>query len=369
MSLKPANPGSLSGFAITAAPAGNKGGVFQSDGKTPIQGITVQVRQQDLLNGAYDIVAAKTTSGVDGSYSLPSIPIGNYVIIANPKDQNPNYNANVATVQVTATPSAGFALSSGETVNADGTITIAENTSFFVNFFLAASPEKVTGLVESSATGNPGIVGAIVSATLSGSTTIVATATTDANGAYTLTLVNPAKRSGCDVDSLGNVYSDSEQAGLRNRFRHGHRFGQHNDDISDGSADHPAGLARRKCRGGWFRSRRGGQLSAASAAGAIVSLYPIITVNGVQQPDMSQPPLTGTVSASPTTTPVTGYDNATGVTGASNTTFNFVIANVPGGTGRYGDAVYRHPDTQFRDRADPLACPGAGHGLLLDHHL
>jgi hypothetical protein len=336
LALKPANPGSLSGFAVAAAPTGNRGGVFQSDGKTPIQGITVQALQQDLTNGLYDIVAASTTSGADGSYSLPSLPIGNYIIVANPVAQNTHYNSIVATVQVTAKPSAGFQLSAGETVNADDTVTIAENTSFFVNFFLAASPQKVVGVVEDAGNGNPGIPGAVVTATLTGSTTgATATAITDANGNYTLTLVAPIAGSDATLIPAGTYTVSASKPGYSTNSVTVVVGGNGTATITAPIiflSKLPPGTVI-----GRVTVKSGQQNSASGAAGAVVKLYPIITVNGTQQPDLTTAPLTANASPALTNSSITGYDNITGVTGTETVTYNFTINNVPGGSAGNGN--------------------------------
>ena len=347
VALKPANPGSLSGFAITTAANGNRGGVFQPDGITPIQGITIQVRQQDLANGLYDVVAASTTSGADGSYSLPSIPIGNYVIIANPMDQNPNYNKNVATVQITATPNAGFKLGPGETVNPDNTITIAENTSFFANFFLAASPAKVTGLVADAGNGNPPIPGAVVTAKLQGGTT-TATATTDANGAYTLSLTGAATGVDATLIPAGTYVISASKPGYSTGSITLVVGGNGVTSVTAPTiflTKLPPGVVE-----GEIVVSSGQQTNAGAAAGTVVRLYPIIVVNGQQQPDLSQAPLVGTVTGAVTNTQVTGYDNASGQTASETTTFNFVINNVPGGSAGSG--------TQYIAILDPGTASG-----------
>jgi len=60
--------GSLSGY------------VYQSDGTTPIAGATVVVESWD--DGGGDWVRVEETTSTDGSYTVPGIPLGNYLVFA-----------------------------------------------------------------------------------------------------------------------------------------------------------------------------------------------------------------------------------------------------------------------------------------------
>jgi hypothetical protein len=228
LALKTANPGALSGSPLPlttypqAAP-NNQGGVF-TPGGVPIPNINVQARIQNP-DGTWTVVNAISSDGTQrdpvtnqvlpaGAYRFPALLIGDYIVIANPDKtygtdgrtliDNPLHKKEFSTAIITATPNPSFqtneVIKPGPVLQDDGRtvtglITINENVTATVNFFLVAAPQRITGRVVGmrDPNGNPDdpsnqvpIQNAVVTATAPNSTTVVASGTTDANGVYQL---------------------------------------------------------------------------------------------------------------------------------------------------------------------------------------
>lgn len=197
--LKRANPGKLTSIT-TVAPT--PGGVLAQDKATPIAGIEVQARRINP-DGKVAVFTAISNNTADaripgGSYDLKDLLIGEYEILCNAPDTydvdgalipNPNYNSAYGTVIVTsvAQPNA-FKLGPLTTitqVNGRDVLTVVEDKNPQIDFYLPSAPQPISGKVVNSVTRNP-IAGAFVSAMSVATNAVVATATTDSDGRYTL---------------------------------------------------------------------------------------------------------------------------------------------------------------------------------------
>ncbi|GAB4468651.1 MAG: hypothetical protein OHK0029_41150 [Armatimonadaceae bacterium] len=243
LALKKATPGALSGIRSTQNQS--FGGVFTQDGNTAIAGVEIQVRRLEP-NGRYSLVATLSSNGQDpvrlpdgtleslpaGAYRFPTLavvdPRFGYQVLANARTTvnaageivekqtqtftDPNtgeqFQAHVnfdgtpvleqyGEVRVGVSPQDTFQLGPGTVVVPNNglpigpTLQIRESETAQVNFLLPSAPQQVTGQVVDQESNEP-ISGAIITATAPGSTTLVASGTTDENGNYTLAVPNPA---------------------------------------------------------------------------------------------------------------------------------------------------------------------------------
>ena len=330
LALKAASPGALGG--IPNGTARNGGGVFGSDGVTPVPGIEVQVRRIEA-DGSYTAVTTISSNGVSsalpaGAYSLPNLLIANYQVLANartkvvngrivPKERGadgnflPSENVNEAfgEVRVTVAPSPTFRLGAGTTVVNDPAIgdavPILEGVTALVDFLLPSAPQAVQGQVVQLGTNTP-IPNANISATLLGTTTVVATAITDANGNYTLSLVTPV--TGQDPTLLpGGTYVIHADA---NGFDPNVPPSVNDVQVAVGGgstapfaqapliqlAALPPGSVS-----GLVQINNGTVLTSSGVSGATVSFFVVSTVNGVDQ-QQTTPAFTATVTEPPTVT-------------------------------------------------------------------
>jgi Tol biopolymer transport system component len=208
--LKRANPGSFTGLPTTNPTT--QGGVFGIDGRTGLGNIEVQARYIDPATGKISVYRAITSDGTDGrtagAYSFPSLLIGNYRVYVNwptaidssgNESPNPSYSPGYGSLRLGLQPQEGVTLGIGTAVidaNTSGTgepdprLVIEADKTAQINFVLAGAPQVATGKVVDSADSS-GIPGATVSAVNEKGETI-ASATTDANGDYTLlTIATP----------------------------------------------------------------------------------------------------------------------------------------------------------------------------------
>ena len=330
LALKKASPGALGG--IPNGTARNGGGVFGSDGVTPVPGIEVQVRRIEA-DGSFTAVTTISSNGVSsalpaGAYSLPNLLIANYQVFANartkvvngrivPKERGadgkflPSENVNEAfgEVRVTVAPSPTFRLGAGTTVVPDPAIgdavPILEGVTALVDFLLPSAPQAVQGQVVQLGTNTP-IPNANISATLLGSTTVVATAITDANGNYTLSLVTPV--TGQDATLLpGGTYVIHADA---NGFDPNVPPSVNDVQVAVGGgstapfaqapliqlAALPPGSVS-----GLVQINNGTVLTSSGVSGATVNFFVVSTVNGVDQ-QQTTPAFTATVTEPPTVT-------------------------------------------------------------------
>ncbi len=210
--LKRANPGSLTG---TGNADGSEGGVYRADGVTGIAGVEVQARSFDAGGKLVQFTAITSDGSLNvdgvilnpGAYKFRELPINDpgYIVIANSPDTvdasgalipNPKYRSDLATERArlntnTVVLGPGTVIVDGtpaDPTDADPRVVIQENQTAQVNFLLASSPQPVSGQVVDAATGAP-IANAGVSAVLQNTSTVVATAVTDASGNYTLATV------------------------------------------------------------------------------------------------------------------------------------------------------------------------------------
>jgi hypothetical protein len=210
LALRRAAPGQLSNIDQT-----KQGGVFLSDGKTGIGGIEIQLRRL-LPSGKYFAVSAFSSDGTDGkpvgSYTLPNIAIGQYTVIANPRQYvnadgvlanygpvDPQPNRAFSEVILTKTPQANIIVGAGTNiVNTTSTVTnipsaelvIEENKTAKLDFILVGASQPVIGkvcLVDGGV--ETPAKNIAVTATDIATNIVVASGITDTNGNYSLTLV------------------------------------------------------------------------------------------------------------------------------------------------------------------------------------
>lgn len=350
--LKKAGPGSLSGVPNASAPAGtNKnGGVFDSSG-TPLAGIEVQVRRLEP-NGRYVLLSTVSAGNPDpnvplsadalrGQYSFPNLLIADprfgYVVIANPRttidpntgqivpnldaNGNPRYNPNYGEVRVSDATQSGIRLGAGTTIfpNTDNTqvgptVVIREGQASLIDFLLPAAPGRIIGQVVNDATG-AGIAGAVVTATPTNSTTPVAQGTTDANGNYTLSLINPPAGTTDATLIPGGTYNITVTANGYASPANPTVITVVNQTVTVPTirltALPPGSVS------GLVRRFNGQTPTTAGVTGATVTFYAVTTVGGVQ---------TQSATAAFTATVVEPTTNADGYT------FNYRVDTVPPGT-------------------------------------
>lgn len=211
---------SRANIIVTETPPGElTGTILVGDGKTPLQGIEVQVRDFSPTTLAPVLVARSQPSGADGRYRIPGIPTGSYRVVANPAnvrydargnvvlgpDGNPipiapddplfnaNYRPGRATVFVTDPKQTNIRIGTGTTVTAadqGGLLVIRSRETAGLDFILPAAPQPISGRVFDANNPNPatnGLVGATVTATrvdAEGKTVTIGTVTTGPNGVY-----------------------------------------------------------------------------------------------------------------------------------------------------------------------------------------
>jgi hypothetical protein len=185
LNLTKAQPGNLGGVQNPTT-GRNSGGVFRSDDRTPIPNITINAYRIDATQTGprrvgYTARSSDGTLSVNntvlpaGQYSFASVlPLGDYVVIVNPRqivnaagelEDNPTYNPEFATVQVTNPPQPQVVLGPG-TIIANNLVQVRPGQTAQIDFRLGSSPQKVTGRVLDQ-NGNP-LAGAIVGGVIVG---------------------------------------------------------------------------------------------------------------------------------------------------------------------------------------------------------
>ena len=346
--LKAAGPGSLSGIKNTTN--NTQGGVFEQDGTTPVAGIEIQVRRLDS-NGRWTQSVTYSSDGKSsnlpaGAYEFPSLLTATYQVLANatttvvngeivPKTRDANgklpgvneaylkdvrvgykgpgddafhYTLGPGTTVVLVSDFFGFGVPIGEGQNAQ------------INFQLPTSPQMIKGRVfdQDSKTG---IKGAIVTATRG--TDLIASATTDDNGNYTLARPNvtppddPTLLPGGSyiISATANGYSSTVPPSEVNNVTV--KVGGSTEPVVTAPDIKLKKLPPGSLSGLVKRFVGNGAPTTAGTAGAVVSLYAVTTVNG-QQVQAADPAYVVTVVEPPTT--VDGY------------TYNFKIDSVLPGT-------------------------------------
>lgn len=229
-------------LVTTPAPPGVVAGrVFRSDKTTPLQGVEVQLRAANA-DGTIDVL--RGTSGTDGSYNIPGVPVGFYTVIANPPGiidinndnlvnqadlddpnhpenrvdvngngtvdladiadprNNVNYKRVFESVVVTQAPQPDkFLLGTGVTVDAANQVQVKSGETTAIDFYLAAPPQPITGRVVDQ-NGTP-LAGASVTATITGGTVVAGPVTTNEQGVYLL----PALEGSITITATRNGYS------------------------------------------------------------------------------------------------------------------------------------------------------------------
>ena len=346
--LKTAGPGSLTGIKVAATQS--QGGVFEEDGVTPIAGIEIQVRRLDS-NGRYTLATAFSSDGRSsnlpaGAYEFPSLLTSTYQVLANatttvvngvivpkardgngrlpgvneaylkdvrvgykgPGDDNFHYTLGPGTTVVNVSDVFGFGVIIGEGQNAQ------------INFQLPTSPQTVKGRVIDQDT-KAGIKDAIVTAKRGD--VLIASASTDENGNYTLARANvpagqdPTLLPGGQyiITATANGYSSSVPPSEVNDVPV--RLGGSTDPVVTAPEIRLKALPPGSLSGLVQRFIGTGKPTPAGAGGAVVTLYAVTTVNG-SQVQAANPSYTVTVAD--TTTTVDNY------------TFNFKIDSVLPGT-------------------------------------
>jgi hypothetical protein len=341
LQMKKANPGALSG--INPNTVNGSGGVFTQDGSTPIENIEIQLRRREP-NGLYTLITVNSSDGTSrvllpdgtsiqlpkGAYLFPSLLVGNYQVFANarttvvngrvvPKQRDssgklPGVNEAYAEVRVTGGTQASVRLGAGTTIVPDPnptapdpigpTLLIKEGETAKIDFLLDAAPQKVQGKVTDQDSGQP-IVGATVTAVLKGQSTLIASGTTDSNGNYTLSLVNPVQGQDATlipggtyiITANANGYDVNVPPSAVNNV----------EVVVGGTLDPVITVPEIKLKklppgslSGLVRRFNGQNFSTTGVAGAVVTLYAVTTVGGqdVQSPD---PAYTVTVTEPPQT--------------------------------------------------------------------
>ena len=387
LSLKKAGPGALSGIQNAANTKSPQGGVFQEDKTTPVAGIEIQIRRREA-NGNFTLVTAISSDGSNrvvlpdgtqtqlppGAYLLPSLLISDYQVVANSRftvkngqivekdtaefrDAKGNvYRSHVnfdgtpvkeqfSEVRVGVSDASTYQLGAGVQLIPDPnptapvkigpTVRILENTTAQINFYLPSAPQKVSGRVVDQDTG-AGLKGAIVTATLKDSPTLIAQATTDDNGNYTL-----ARTTVTDAEKLDPIFKDPQQLRGGTYTIVGVASGysatkppsdQPSVDVVVGGVLDPlvtaADIRLKKLPpgsvSGLVKRFTGQQFSTTAVDGATVTFYAVQTVGG-QQVQATDPSYTATVSATPTTT-ADGYQYNYSIDAVNPGTYNAYVA-------------------------------------------
>jgi hypothetical protein len=382
VALKKATPGALSGIRQGQ----NFGGVFAADGITPIDGIEIQVRRLEPT-GRYTLVATLSSNGRDpvrlpdgsleslpaGAYRFPSIAVSDprfgYQVLANARttvneageivekptqtftDANGNqFQARVnfdgtpvkeqyGEVRVGVSDAATFRLGAGTVVIPNAglpigpTIQIRESENSQVDFLLPTAPQRVSGQVVDQDNDQP-LEGGLVTATLVGTTTLVASGTTDANGNYTLQLVNPPTGTDAtlipggsyvitaNVNGYSTVVPPSEVNGIQLQV----------GGTLETAITAPQLRLKKLPPGsvsGLVRRFNGLNFATTGVDGATVSFYTVTTVGGTQI-QAENPSFTATVAATPTND--NGYLYNFRIESVSPGTYNAYVSK-PGLTG------------------------------------
>jgi len=353
--LKKAGPGSLSGIK---GANNTSGGVLREDGTPVPDGVEVMIVRQDS-NGKLSNDVRTSSTGTDGSglpqgaYNFESILIGTYMIVANstytvingewvPKPRNPDgsrtgvnekYLTDVV-VGFSGPPAADtknyWAVGPGTVVvDAPGLpkpkgVVISEGQTAQINFLLPSSPKRIKGHIIDQDAKTP-IAGAIITATQADGT-LVASGTSDADGNYTLTRPNAA--AGEDAGQIrGGVYTITATANGFDSRVPPDTTSEVNGVKVDTTATADVTVTVPELR---LKKLPPGSLSGlvtrvvgsnnpttTGVAGAVVTLYAVVTVDG-NQVQAATPSYTVTVVEPPTTT--SGY------------TYNFKIDSVLPGT-------------------------------------
>lgn len=365
--LKKAGPGALTGLKNNST--NSFGGVFESDGVTPLPNIEIQLRRREA-DGRFTAVTTRSSDGNTpitlpdgtvtklpaGAYSFPSLLIverfSGYQVVANPrttvnasgqivaKTPNPDgsipgYNPLYGEVRLLDTPQVevrkGAAPATevlpdpnpGDPNSIGPTLFIKESQTAEIDFLLPTAPQKVTGQVVDQDNNQP-LANAFVSAALSTAPNVViASGTTDGSGNYNLQLVSPTN--GQDptllpggnyiITATVNGYSTASPPSEANAVQ-----------VKVGGSTNPIVTApqiRLKVLppgsiSGLVKRINGVTTTTTGVGGATVTLYAVInTGNGQQQ--ATDPSYTATV-AEPPTTAADGY------------VYNFKIETVAPGT-------------------------------------
>ena len=353
LALKKAGPGSLSGIK------GNnntQGGVFQEDGVTPVPDIEITIVRRDS-NGRLSQDTRRSATGTDGTglpkgaYNFESILIGTYMVVANSTfyvDANGNWvakprnsdgsrtgvNERFLTDVVVGFPGPGdtinhWTLGPG-TVVVDAPalprpkgVVIGEGQNSQINFQLPAAPKRIKGRVIDQDSKAP-IAGAIVTAVRKSDGTLVATGTTDDAGNYVLARPNPGQ--GEDATLIrGGTYTLTVTAnGYSATTPPSEVVTQDIDTTTTDAIEITVPDFRLKklppgsLSGLVTRVVGSGQPTTSGVAGAVVTLYAVVVVDGTQV-QAPNPSYTATVSEPP-------------VTGADGYVANYFIASVLPGT-------------------------------------
>ena len=161
-------------FRLTQAePATIKGKVTRTDGTTPVVGATVTAAGNDPNNP----ITINATSDANGDYAVERVPAGI------------TYTLTVTAAGFGASIPVSYTVPNPNDPIAGQRDTVVQPAKVYLgfNFQLKPIPGTVTGRVIDGAN-NAGIPGAVVTATLGN---VSATATTDANGNYTLSNLDP----------------------------------------------------------------------------------------------------------------------------------------------------------------------------------
>lgn len=343
VSLKRASPGQLTGIRNTQN--NSFGGVFGPDGLSPIPGIEIQVRRREP-DGRYTLISTISHDGINpvtlpdgsqvvlpaGAYSFPTLSVANYQVFANARTtivdgkvvaktrgqdgKLPGVNEAYGEVRVLGGNQPEVQLGPGTVVVPDPfpnvpnpigpTVQIRENTTSQINFLLPATPQKVEGTVVDQDTNQP-LKDAFVTAILKANGQVVANGTTDANGKYSL--IRTATPEGLDptlipagtytISATVNGYSSAVPPSEVNNI----------DVTIGGTLDPVLTIPQLRLKklppgslSGLVRRFNGLITTTTGVDGAVVTLYAVSTVNGVQQ-QATDPSYTIPVSATPTTAP------------------------------------------------------------------
>ncbi|MDX1934073.1 MAG: carboxypeptidase regulatory-like domain-containing protein [Capsulimonadales bacterium] len=374
IALKAAGPGALSGVQRGTGQQNPQGGVFSEDGVTPISGIEIQVRRREV-NGLYTKVVSYSSDGSNrvvlpdgsstqlpaGAYLFPALLISDYQVVANSiftvrdgrivekeirefrdangaifrahvNDDGSPVKEQYGEVRIGVSPASQYRLGTGVQVIPDPnpgsaqpigpTVRISENVTAQVDFLLPARPQRITGRVLNQDNNQP-IEDAIVTATRKSDGTLVAQGTTDANGVYTLSRINPPAGDPDPTLLPGATYVVSASA---NGFSPNVPPSEANnlDVVVGGQLEQTVTAPDIRLKtlppgsvSGLVRRFAGSQPTTSATEGATVDFYAVQVVGGqqVQSPNISY---TATVGAVQTTSD--GYQ------------FNFRIAEVLPGT-------------------------------------
>ncbi|MBC8102273.1 MAG: carboxypeptidase regulatory-like domain-containing protein [Cytophagales bacterium] len=356
--LRKAGPGGLTGIQNPTT-GRNSGGVFRSDNVTPIPNITVLAYRTDAGVAGPRLVGytAKTSDGTlsvegvvltPGQYSFGTqLPIGDYVVIANPSQivdgngqlvDNPDVsNTFTKDVRVTTVPpQPAVTLGPGTTV-VNNLVNIGEGATAQIDFRLGSSPQPVAGKVVDT-DGQP-VAGVTVTGVLLNATPAVvvvqSAAPTNASGDYTLVTVATAPATPVADIPEGTYILTGTRAGYQ-------QVTPPTVQIQVGGAGTltaPNIVLRQLAPGQVSGLVTGGSAGTTPITGAVVTLIPVVNGAPVDDPN-------GNPTATTTAVVTEG-------TGAAAYRFNYRFTAVP--AGQYVAVVRFNP---AGNAADALALVG-----------